>query len=92
MLGMIMAAVTLLPMIITVLFSNRGSVQHALNPFYASEYYKEFIGAFMGYVRLDCNVYMGFTAAGALAVVFALYAKRKSTASLKSLSSRQLCL
>ena len=41
-LGMIMAAVTLLPMIITVLFSNRGSVQHALNPFYAGEYYKEF--------------------------------------------------
>ncbi len=76
-LGMIMAAVTLLPMIITVLFSNRGSVQHALNPFYASEYYKEFIGAFMGYVQLDCNVYMGFTAAGAAAVVLLFMQKKK---------------
>lgn len=76
-LGMIMAAVTLMPMIITVLFSNRGSVQHALNPFYAGEYYKEFIGAFMGYVQLDCNVYMGFTAAGAAAIVLLFMQKKK---------------
>ena len=64
-------------MIITVLFSNRGSVQHALNPFYAGEYYKEFIGAFMGYVQLDCNVYMGFTAAGAAAIVLLFMQKKK---------------
>lgn len=82
-LGMLMAAVTLLPMISTVLFSNRSSVKNALQPLYDISYYREFIGAFMSYVQLDSNVYMGFTAAGAVGIVL-LFMQKKQHGFLKA--------
>ncbi len=81
--GVLMAAIVFVPVVVSFLSANRGSVDYGLTLFFNKAYYAKFLAAFANQAGLGSHVYMGFTGLGIAGVVL-LFCRKKQNGFLKT--------
>ncbi len=77
-LGVLAASMIFVPVVVTFLSSNRGSVEYGFNMLYDAKYYQNFLTSFASQIDMGKMTYLGFTAMGIVGIIFLFFGKKKN--------------